>query len=229
MSRPRLCRKVSGTPKATYFKPRGVPLGDLDEVYLAVEGLEALRLADLESLTTSEAAQHMGVSRHTFGRILAEARRAVADALVNALALRIEGGEYSVAGGEEHPQPAQKRILHMNTIAISAEGPLLTDMVDSRFGRAAGFVVIDLDTLVTRYLDNGQSQAMAHGAGIQTAELIADAGAGVLLTGIVGPKAFQALDAAGIKIGQNLEGITVGEAVERYKAGKVPFADGPNK
>lgn len=229
MPRPRLCRKVSGTPKATYFKPRGVPLSDLGEAYLAVEGLEALKLADLESLTSTEAAGRMGVSRHTFGRILAEARRAVADALVNALALRIEGGEYSVADGGERRSPMQKRIVHMNIIAISAEGPSLTDMVDPRFGRAAGFVVVDLDTMSTRYIDNGQSQAMAHGAGIQSAERIADAGAGVLLTGIVGPKAFQALDAAGIKIGQNLEGVTVGEAVERYKSGLVPFADGPNK
>lgn len=229
MPRPRLCRKVSGTPKATYFKPRGVPLSDLGEAYLAVEGLEAIKLADLESLTTSEASARMGVSRHTFGRILSEARRAVANALVNALALRIEGGEYAVTGREERPAPAQKRIPHMNIIAISAEGPALTDMVDARFGRAAGFVVVDLDTMATHYIDNGQSQAMAHGAGIQTAERIADAGAGVLLTGIVGPKAFQALDAAGIKIGQNLEGISVGEAVERYKSGQVPFADGPNK
>lgn len=229
MPRPRICRKVSGTPKATYFKPRGVPLSDLGEAYLTVEGLEALKLADLESLTTTEAAARMEVSRHTFGRILADARRAVADALVNALALRIEGGEYSVTDEPKRPAPPKKRTVRMNIIAISSEGPALTDMVDSRFGRAAGFVVVDLDTMATSYVDNGQSQAMAHGAGIQTAERIADAGAGVLLTGIVGPKAFQALEAAGIKVGQNLEGITVGEAVERYKSGQVPFADGPNK
>jgi len=229
MPRPRICRKVSGTPKATYFKPRGVPLSDHGEAYLTVEGLEALKLADLESLTTTEAAARMEVSRHTFGRILADARRAVADALVNALALRIEGGEYSVTDEAKRPAPPKKRTVHMNIIAISSEGPALTDMVDSRFGRAAGFVVVDLDTMATSYVDNGQSQAMAHGAGIQTAERIADAGAGVLLTGIVGPKAFQALEAAGIKVGQNLEGITVGEAVERYKSGQLPFADGPNK
>ncbi|MFZ5427854.1 MAG: DUF134 domain-containing protein [Thermodesulfobacteriota bacterium] len=234
MPRPRLCRKVSGTPKATYFKPRGVPLSELGETYLTVEGLEAIRLADVESLTTTEAAQLMGVSRHTFGRILSEARRAVAEALVNAMALRIEGGEYALdevgrsrkqAGREQ----AAERTVSMNIIAVSSEGPALTDMVDARFGRAAGFVVVDMDTMKTAYIDNGGSQAMAHGAGIQTAERIADAGAGVLLTGIVGPKAFQALEAAGIKVGQNLEGITVGEAVERYKSGLVPFADGPNK
>jgi len=229
MPRPRLCRTVTGTPKADYFKPRGVPLSGLGEAYLPVEGLEALRLADLESLTTAEAAGRMGVSRHTFGRILAQARRAVADALVNALALRIEGGDYSVAGERDTRPAAPIRKTHMHIIAVSAEGPTLDALVDPRFGRAAGFVVVNLETMAVSYLDNGSSQAMAHGAGIQTAERIADAGAGVLLTGIVGPKAYQALEAAGIKVGQNLEGLTVGQAVNRYKAGEVPFADGPNK
>ena len=112
-------------------------------------------------------------------------RRAVADALVNAKALRIEGGEYSVDAGDKESAPdRKKRKTSMNIIAVSSEGPKLTDMVDSRFGRAAGFVLVNLDTMDTSYIDNGQSQAMAHGAGIQTAERIADAGAGVLLTGI---------------------------------------------
>jgi predicted Fe-Mo cluster-binding NifX family protein len=117
----------------------------------------------------------------------------------------------------------------MNKIAITSEGPGLDDQVDPRFGRAAGFVVVDLDTMETRYIDNGQSQIMAQGAGIQAAELIARAGVSCLLTGYVGPKAFQALSAAGIKIGQNLEGVTVREAVERFKSGSVQMADGPNR
>ena len=117
----------------------------------------------------------------------------------------------------------------MSKIAITSEGPGLDDQVDPRFGRAAGFVVVDLDTMETRYIDNGQSQVMAQGAGIQAAELIARAGVSCLLTGYVGPKAFRALSAAGIKIGQNLEGVTVREAVERFKSGSVQMADGPNR
>ena len=117
----------------------------------------------------------------------------------------------------------------MSKIAITSEGPGLDDQMDPRFGRTAGFVVVDLDTMETRYIDNGQSQVMAQGAGIQAAELIARAGVSCLLTGYVGPKAFQALSAAGIKIGQNLEGITVRAAVERFKSGSVQMADGPNR
>jgi len=117
----------------------------------------------------------------------------------------------------------------MSKIAITSEGPSLDDQVDSRFGRAAGFIVVDLETKDIQYLDNGQSQVMAQGAGIQAAELIVRAGVSCLLTGYVGPKAFQALTAAGIKVGQNLEGLTVRQAVARFKSGQVEMAQAANK
>lgn len=117
----------------------------------------------------------------------------------------------------------------MSMIAITSEGPSLDDRVDSRFGRAAGFLVVDLDTMDTRYISNGQSQVMAQGAGIQAAEIIARAGVDWVLTGFVGPKAFQALTAAGVKIGQNLEGLTVRQAMERFKSGSIESAQGANR
>jgi len=112
----------------------------------------------------------------------------------------------------------------MSKIAVSSEGPSLDDQVDPRFGRAAGFVVVDPETMVTEYIDNGRSQVMAQGAGIQAAELIARAGVSWVLTGFVGPKAFQALNAAGVQVAQNLEGLTVRQAVERFKSGEVAGA-----
>jgi predicted Fe-Mo cluster-binding NifX family protein len=117
----------------------------------------------------------------------------------------------------------------MSKIAVTSEGPLLDDLVDPRFGRAAGFVVVDLDTMDTLYIDNGHSQVMARGAGIQAAGLVARAGVSCLLTGYVGPKAFQALTAAGIKVGQNLEGLTVRQTVERFKNGQVKIAQAANR
>jgi predicted Fe-Mo cluster-binding NifX family protein len=117
----------------------------------------------------------------------------------------------------------------MNRIAVTSEGPSLDDQVDPRFGRAAGFVVVDLESMDTRYIDNGQSQVMAQGAGIQAAELVARAGVSCLLTGYVGPKAFKALSAAGIKVGQNLEGLTVRDAVERFKSDQVEIAQAANR
>ena len=117
----------------------------------------------------------------------------------------------------------------MNKIAITSEGPSLDDQVDPRFGRAAGFVVVDLETMETQYIDDGQSQVMAQGAGIQAAGLVARAGVNCLLTDYVGPKAFKALAAAGIKVGQNLEGLTVRDAVERFKSGQVEIAQAANR
>jgi len=117
----------------------------------------------------------------------------------------------------------------MNKIAVTSEGPSLDDQVDPRFGRAAGFIVVDLTTMESRYIENGQSQVMAQGAGIQAAELMAREGVSHVLTGFVGPKAFQALAAAGIKVGQNLESLTVRQAVERFQSGQVEIAQAPNR
>jgi predicted Fe-Mo cluster-binding NifX family protein len=117
----------------------------------------------------------------------------------------------------------------MTRIAVTCEGPSLDDQVDPRFGRAAGFLVVDPETMDSKYIDNGQSQVMAQGAGIQAAQLVARAGVQWVLTGYVGPKAFRALAAAGIKVGQNLEGLTARQAVERYKSGQVEMAAEANR
>lgn len=116
----------------------------------------------------------------------------------------------------------------MNKIAITSEGPGLDDRVDPRFGRAPGFLIVDLDTMETQYIDNGQSQVMGQGAGVKAAETVARTGVKYLLTGHVGPKAFQALSAAGIQLVEDLEGLTVRQAVERFKKGSFQTADHPN-
>jgi predicted Fe-Mo cluster-binding NifX family protein len=117
----------------------------------------------------------------------------------------------------------------MVKIAITSEGPTLDDALAPRFGRAAGFIIVDPQTLEFEYLDNGASQAMAQGAGIQAAENVANSGAKAVLTGYMGPKAFMALQAAGIKICQNLENMTVRQAMEHFKNGQVAWADTPNR
>lgn len=100
MPRPCKRRLVAGLPEVSYFKPQGIPLRDLDEVTLSVEELEAIRLADFEGLHMEGAAGRMGVSRHTFGRVLRQARQSVARALLCGLALRVEGGHYRVENAD---------------------------------------------------------------------------------------------------------------------------------
>jgi len=100
MPRPRKCRRVGREPVHTFYKPQGVPLEGLTGLNLSIEGLEAIRLADAEEMDHLVAAGRMGVSRPTFSRILAEARRIVARALSNGWAIHIDGGSYRVVGHE---------------------------------------------------------------------------------------------------------------------------------
>ncbi|TWT76339.1 hypothetical protein CA13_68330 [Planctomycetes bacterium CA13] len=96
MPRPKQCRRVGLSPDSTYFKPAGIPTRSLQEIVLPIDGLEAMRLVDIEGLYQDQAAKRMGVSRRTFGRIIDSARTTVTRALVEGMALRIEGGAVEI-------------------------------------------------------------------------------------------------------------------------------------
>lgn len=93
MPRPKRCRFVASNPGITYFKPRGVPLRTLEVMEVSLDEFEAIRLADYEAQYQEEAAEKMGVSRQTFGRIIESGRKKIADALINGKAITITGGE----------------------------------------------------------------------------------------------------------------------------------------
>jgi len=92
MPRPCRCRRIRCRPDTNYFKPRGIPLDSLEEVNLTLDELEAIRLADLGESYQEDAAKKMNISRQTFGNIINSAHKKIADALLNAKALKIEGG-----------------------------------------------------------------------------------------------------------------------------------------
>ena len=101
MARPRKHRCIHHQPVATFYKPRGIALHDLQGITLPLEGLEALRLVDAEGMSRERAAQMMNVSAPTLCRILAEARSIVAKALTNGWAIRIDAeGNYHFVGLE---------------------------------------------------------------------------------------------------------------------------------
>jgi predicted DNA-binding protein (UPF0251 family)/DNA-directed RNA polymerase subunit RPC12/RpoP len=102
MPRPRKHRRLRRAPRSAIFKPVGVPLESLDRVTLLHEELEALRLADLEGQHQTDAAEQMGISRSTFQRLVTEARRKVAQALVNGAAIQVEGGTFRVVAARWH-------------------------------------------------------------------------------------------------------------------------------
>lgn len=105
-------------------------------------------------------------------------------------------------------------------IAISATSKEMSSNVDPRFGRAKFFIVVDTETDASSVHDNAQNLAAAQGAGIQAAETVAQLGAEAVVTGNVGPKAFRALNAAGIKVYLSNEG-SVADAIRKFKAGEL--------
>jgi predicted DNA-binding protein (UPF0251 family) len=96
MVRPQKDIRVAFNPEISYFKPRGIPMVQLEEVRLTVDEREAIRLSDLLGMSHEEAGRCMGVSRATFGRIIQKGRKIIADALINGKAINVEGGNYRI-------------------------------------------------------------------------------------------------------------------------------------
>ncbi len=112
-------------------------------------------------------------------------------------------------------------------IAVTSKGTDLEAEVDPRFGRAAYIIIVDTETLEYEAVDNSDNVNALKGAGIQAASLVSEKGAGVLLTGYCGPNAFRTIQAAKIKVANDVSG-TIREAVNAFKDGKFSFADKAN-
>lgn len=112
-------------------------------------------------------------------------------------------------------------------IAVTTTGKDLSSPMDERFGRASGFIIFNTETGSHEYLDNKQNLEAAQGAGIQSAKTVMDAGAEVLITGNVGPKAYTALEAGGVEIFLK-NGGTVDDAIVEYRSGSLVKTGGAN-
>ena len=111
-------------------------------------------------------------------------------------------------------------------IAISSTGPDLESEVDPRFGRCQYFMIVDLDDMSFEGVAN-TNLSQGSGVGIQSSKFVADKGAKAVLTGNVGPKAYQTLLAGGLEIITGVSGI-VREAAQQYKNGQLQPANNPN-
>ena len=111
-------------------------------------------------------------------------------------------------------------------IAVTASGPELSGPVDPRFGRCAYFLFIDSETMQFEAVKNPNITSSS-GAGIQSAQFVAEKGANALLTGSCGPNAFQTLQAAGVQVIVGVVG-SVQEAVQQFKSGSLQQAAQPN-
>jgi predicted Fe-Mo cluster-binding NifX family protein len=110
-------------------------------------------------------------------------------------------------------------------VAVSATGENLEAQIDPRFGRCQYFVIVDTETMSFEVIPN-TSQGASSGAGIQAAQAVANKGVLAVLTGNVGPNAFQALSASGINIITGVFG-TIREAVEKFKGSQLQKITAP--
>ncbi|HER45649.1 MAG TPA: dinitrogenase iron-molybdenum cofactor biosynthesis protein [Thermoplasmatales archaeon] len=102
-------------------------------------------------------------------------------------------------------------------ICVSSTGKDLNASVDQRFGRCQYFLIVDMETMNVKIISN-ESAMSSGGAGVQAAQIVAKEEVDLVITGNIGPNAFQILQAAGIKVFTGAEG-TVEDAIESYKKG----------
>jgi predicted DNA-binding protein (UPF0251 family) len=103
--RPKKYRYVHHDPRISQFSPRGKP-GRPDEVDLTVDQFEAIHMADFMGVNQKQAAESMRISQQTFSRVLKEARKTIADAIVSGKIIKIQGGTYVVSHREDIPKDA---------------------------------------------------------------------------------------------------------------------------
>jgi len=111
-------------------------------------------------------------------------------------------------------------------IAVSATSNDLDGDVDQRFGRCKFFLLIESENMDFNVIENKSIMASG-GAGIKAAETIVNNGAEILITGNVGPNAFQTLSTGGIRIFTGASG-SITESLEKYKNGELKETENAN-
>lgn len=219
MPRPRKCRRVCCLPRNTGFLPTNPGVGE--PVVLTVDEYETLRLIDREGFSQEECGAYMRVARTTVQQIYTAARRKIADALVDGLPLRIEGGDYCLCDGAE-AECACGGCRRHRLIRRGGDPMKLAVMLDEDrktvcavFARAPYLLIAQNDS--EEIVENPGADADS-GAGLQAAQAVLDSGAGVLITARCGENAAAVFEEAGVEI-YKAQGTDARENVRLYREG----------
>ncbi|MDO4740454.1 MAG: DUF134 domain-containing protein [Eubacteriales bacterium] len=207
MPRPRKCRKVCRMPVIREFHPVGeTPCKAF--VVMTVDEYEAIRLIDKQGFSQEECSSYMQVARTTVQMIYNAARKKLADALVEGLPLRIEGGEYQLCDGkEEYCGCGGCRRHRRGCMQENSKGdgkmkiaiPLDENRQDVCIVLARAPYFLFREEGSDSIVENPAAQAQG-GAGVQVAQFLVDSGVNALVTVRCGQNAADVFKAADMQI-----------------------------
>lgn len=192
MPRTPMARILGSAMTKRGFRPNGASANSA-AVILSLDEAEALRLADLEGLYQQAAAQKMGVSRQTFGRIVESARRKTADALLNGKKLRIEGGVVILR--KEQPSPL------LVAVPTTTNG-----QVEGHFGRCERLTVYTIGTDGAIQAEEVVEAIIGPGCRSSVISQLAILGVSALVVGCIGEGAVHVCGGHGIAVARGASG-----------------------
>lgn len=234
IARPRKHRNVCKLPENNRFGPLGMSEQQSEFVVITIDQYETIRLIDLEGLTQEECSDQMHIARTTVQRIYSNARKKIAEAIVEGKALKIEGGDYKLCNGQGQfcgrgkcnrgrgnidSLDGKIKERSLMKIVIPVNEKSVDVYISENFGRAEYFLVYDTESKEKKFIVNTAVQSSG-GAGIKAAQIVIDTGAGVLITPRCGQNAADVVSGAGIKIYKSVEG-TVESNIKAYEEEKL--------
>lgn len=224
MPRPCHCRRISTLPEIRGFAPyrRTCPeiLHEDECVQLGLDCMEALRLADYEKLDMDAAAMRMGISRHTFGRVLRKARQLIATALCEGRPIKLTGGPCALTS--DNNEKGEEIMNEAILVAVPSEAPGGLDAAPSaHFGHCAAYTIAKMEQGKIGDVSVEENHGHEHGGCVQPVRELAAKGVTVLLAGGMGMRPLNAMQEAGIKVYYSVGQPTVKAALEAFASGKL--------
>lgn len=189
MPRPTRSRRIEGYPEHWSFSPDNAD--DAEEVILALDEYEAIRLIDRERLTQEQCAARMGVARTTVTAIYENARAKLAQVIVDGKRLRISGGSYQIIWHEMRP------IIEKGQTAMRIAVTYENGEIFQHFGRTEHFKLYDIEDGTITNEQIVETGGSGHGA---LAGFLRSAQVDALICGGIGPGAQMALAEAGVTL-----------------------------
>jgi len=211
----RICRRFLG---ATYFKPRGIPLHDLEINILDLDELEAIHLCDHEDLEQREAAERMNISTSTLQRLLYSGRKKIIDALYNSKAIEITKHELIVEKSKakyalQLKNNNEDMLVIMKKIIIPNDNGLVSE----HFGHSPVFTLFEIeDNKITRETN---INTPGHQPGMLP-KFFHEKGIDIVITGGMGNRAIELFNTYNIEVIVGANG-SVKNVIRQFLEGKL--------